>query len=173
MENSIYLRTLEPEDVDRVYRWHNDQELYQDLIGTHHFVSRATVEKWIEKKSAFSSTEINMAICLKNNSEHIGNTYIRDINWVNRNGVIHLFIGDKEQRGKGYGKEAIKLIIEYAFQTIGLNRLYLYVFEDNSNAINLYKKAGFVVEGKLRKHVYKNGKFKDILIMGLCKSEEN
>jgi len=171
MESRVYLRILELKDVDRVYQWQNDQELYQSLIGSHHFVSRATVSEWLEKKSAFSNTEINLAICLKNNSEHIGNIYVREIDWINRNATIGLLIGDANHRGKGYGKEAVSLVVEYVFTTMGLNRIYGYLYEHNKASFKTFQAVGFVEEGKLRKHVFQNGKFHDILFVGVCRDD--
>jgi RimJ/RimL family protein N-acetyltransferase len=172
METDLFLRILEPDDLERVYKWHNDEHLYRDLIGTHRFVSRATVGKWLEQKSAFSSTEINFAICLREDSKHIGNAYIRDINWTDRNGVgPHLFIGDSEQRHKGYGKQAMNLILNYAFTTMGLNRLYGTIVGHNEASLRMCHSVGFVEEGKLRQHIYQDGQFKDVLFVGVCRGD--
>lgn len=171
MTEGIYLRILEPSDLERVYQWHNDQALYRTLMGTHHFVSRGTVETWLHQKSTFSNSEVNLAICLKEKDTHIGNIYLRDIDWTSRHGLLHLFIGEPSQRGKGYGQQAVNLLLEYAFITMGLKRIYLYVFEENQAALAIYKKAGFKIEGTLRQHVFKEGRYADILIMGLCANE--
>jgi RimJ/RimL family protein N-acetyltransferase len=170
-EHAVYLRVLEPEDIDRVYRWHNDQKLYRDLVSTHHFVSRATVEKWLDQKGSFLDHELNLAICLKENSLHIGNVYLREINWVDRNCSSGFVIGEADHRGKGYGRQALRLLFDYAFLTLGLNRIYGYVFESNKASLRLCESVGYVVEGKLRKHVYKEGQFWDLLLVGACRED--
>jgi RimJ/RimL family protein N-acetyltransferase len=163
----VYLRALELDDLDRTYRWHNDPELYK-AIGVFHYVSRATDEEWLRKKLAFSNEEVNLAICLRDNSQHIGNIYIRNIDWIARHGELRIFIGEPDQRSKGYGQAAIRLAVKHVFEDLGLMRLYLSVLADNEVAIRAYERCGFVIEGKLRKHAYVAGEFKDLLVMGLC-----
>jgi RimJ/RimL family protein N-acetyltransferase len=164
----VYLRSLEVSDVDRTHRWHNDPELYKTLTGTFHYVGRATEEEWLRKKGAFSPNEVNLAICLTQGDQHIGNIYLRNIDWVARNAELHIFIGDRENRARGYGQQAVRLLIAYAFKELGLLRLYLLVLADNPAAIRIYEKTGFVIEGRLRKHIFKDGEFKDAFFMGLC-----
>jgi RimJ/RimL family protein N-acetyltransferase len=164
----VYLRALELDDLDRTYKWHNDPELYKTLGGPFRYVSRATDEEWLRKKQLFSTEEVNLAICLTSNLQHIGNIYLRNIDWVARHGELQIWIGEPDQRSKGYGQAAVRLLIKHAFQDLGLLRLYLFVLEDNQPAIKVHEKCGFVVEGRLRKHFFKDGKFRDYLVMGLC-----
>jgi RimJ/RimL family protein N-acetyltransferase len=164
----IYLRALELDDLDRIHKWHNDPALYQTLGGAFRPISRAACESWLRKKIAYSTTELNLAICLTTTSQQIGNTYLRNIDWVARHAEAHIFIGDSEQRGKGYGTIARRLLIEYAFEKLGLMRLYVFVLADNQASIRMNEKCGFVLEGRLRKHAFKEGEFKDVIVMGLC-----
>jgi len=164
---SVYLRALEIGDLDRTHKWHNDPELYRTM-GIFHYVSRATDEEWLRKRQAFSTSELNLAICLTSDSQHIGNIYLRNIDWIARNAELRIFIGDQEQRSKGLGQAAIRLLIKHAFQDLGLMRLYLFVLEDNEPAIRAYEKCGFVIEGNLRKHFFNEGRLKNYLVMGLC-----
>lgn len=172
MATSVYLRALEISDLDRTYKWHNDQKLYE-TIGPFHYVSRATDEEWLRRVQSWNTAEVNLAICLIHNSEHIGNIYLKNIDWIARHGELRVFIGESDQRSKGYGQEAIRLLIKHAFRDLGLQRLYLFVLEDNQSAIRVYEKCGFVVEGKLRKHFFKDGQFRDFLFMGLLSSESD
>jgi RimJ/RimL family protein N-acetyltransferase len=167
----IYLRYLEIEDLERVYKWHNDRHLYELLVRPFQGVSHATVEKWLTTKQAYSSQEVNLAICLTENDCHIGNIYLRDIDWIARHAELSTFIGEATHRSKGYGQIAVRLLIKHAFQDLGLQRLYLVVLQDNQPAIRVYEKCGFVVEGTLRRHVFKNGQFNDVLFMGICASD--
>jgi RimJ/RimL family protein N-acetyltransferase len=164
---SVYLRALEISDLERTHRWHNDFELYKTLIGSFHYVSRETEEEWLRKKQTFSPNEINLAICRMEDHQHIGNIYLRSFDWIARNAELHIFIGERENRSKGYGQEAVHQIITYAFKELGLYRLYLPVLEENHAAVRVYEKCGFKLEGKLRKHVFKSGEFKDVLFMGV------
>jgi RimJ/RimL family protein N-acetyltransferase len=166
---TTYLRALESTDLDLVHKWHNDMELYEALGGTFHFASKDAESEWLLKKSKFTADQINLAICLKKNSRHIGNIYLRDINWISGTAELHIFIGEKNLRGKGHGTDAINLLLQYAFMELGLRKIYLHVLEDNSVAISTYKKCGFVQEGLLQQHVFKNGHFRNLLIMSIFK----
>jgi diamine N-acetyltransferase len=167
----VYLRALELDDLDRTYKWHNDPELYKTLIGSFHYVSHATEEEWLRQKQAYSSHEVNLAICIMATRQHIGNLYIQNIDWVARNAYLGILIGEPGERGKGYGTAAVCLAVSYAFRDLGLNRLCCDVLEENQPSRKLFEKCGFTLEGKMRQHVFKNGQFKDVVFMGICASD--
>ena len=166
---TVYLRALELNDLERTHRWHNDPALYETVVGAFRYVSRAAEEEWLCQKQAFSNQEVNLALCLTSDSTHIGNIYLRNINWIARHAeVAGLLIGEPEQRSKGYGTTALRLLIQHAFRDLGLLRLYAFILEENQPVRRVIEKCGFIVEGKLRKHAYKNGEFKNVLVVGLC-----
>jgi diamine N-acetyltransferase len=164
----VYLRALEMGDLARIHRWHNDHQMYASLTGLCRFVSLASVERWLRERTACAQNEVALAICLTNDDTHVGNVYLKRINWTNRHAALAIFIGDDTCRSKGYGSAALRLIVKHAFEDLGLHRLHLEVLSDNERAIKLYERCEFKVEGRLRKHVYKGGQFKDVLLMGLC-----
>lgn len=168
MDEPIYLRALEASDLDRCHKWHNDRSLYEMLCGPFHFVSKQAVQEWLDRKGSYSSSsgEINLAMCDKETDKHIGNIYLRQIDWISRHAELHIFIGDREQRAKGYGQSAVRQLVSYAFNDLGLNRVYLNVLGDNHAAIHTYEKIGFKVEGTLKNHAYKQGCWKDVIVMG-------
>lgn len=102
---------------------------------------------------------------------HIGNIYVRSIDWVYRHAIIGILIGEADNRSKGYGQSALRQIITHSFQVLGLHKLILEVLEDNPRAIHVYEKSGFKIEGTMRKHVYKKGIWKDLIIMGILREE--
>ncbi len=165
---SVYLRSLELDDLDRIHKWHNDPALYESLAGTFWYASRIAEEEWLRKRIAYSTQEINLAICLTSNSQHIGNAYLHNIDWINRRAMTSLFIGDPEQQGKGYGTTVKRLLLKYAFEDLGLLRVYSFILADNKASIRMNEKCGLAVEGKLRKHFFKGGEFKDAVVMGIC-----
>ena len=167
MEN-VYLRALEPSDADRTQKWHNDPSLYGMLVSPFRYVSHAAEEEWIRRKAAYSQTEMQLAICLKEGDQHIGNIHLRSIDWVSRHAEVGVFIGASEHWSKGYGSEALRLLLRHAFRDLGLRRIYLTVLDDNPRAMRAYEKCGFVVEGRLRGHAYKHGQFRDLIFMGVC-----
>ena len=173
MDEPTYLRALELSDLDRMHAWHNDKELYEMVGGPFRYTSKNATQAWLERKTGYAANspiadEINLAICIRGENKHIGNIYLHQINWIARNAELRIFIGDPEERSKGYGTSAIRQLLSYAFNDMGLKRVHLGVLTDNPAAEQSYRKIGFSVEGTLRNHVFKQGGWKDVLLMGIC-----
>ena len=150
-------------------RWHNDSELYRTLIGHHRYVDEATERAWLQKRIKARDGSLSLAICLIEGEQHIGNIYLNELDRVVRMAELGIFIGEPTERGKRYGTEAVSLLVTHAFAVMDLQRVYLRVLADNEAAIRAYQSCGFEVEGRLRRHSSKEGTFKDVLVMGLCK----
>ncbi|WP_226545114.1 GNAT family N-acetyltransferase [Bacillus thuringiensis] len=101
----------------------------------------------------------------------IGFVAIHGIEWNNRAGLLAIGIGDINDRGKGYGRETIHLILKYAFYELNLHRVGLDVISYNKAAIELYKKMCFQIEGCMREAVQRDGKCSDRIIMGILRDE--
>ena len=168
----IYLRALELSDLERTHKWHNDPELYVTLGGVFRYTSMATEEQWLKSVIAGKPDAINLAVCVAENDEHVGNIYLRDIDWINRHGEVHQFIGSAGKRYKGIGHQAVGILQDYAFNQLGLERLFVHIIDGNIPAIKSLEKNGWQVEGHLRKHIFKNGEFKDVIIMGYCRGDK-
>ncbi len=173
MIEPVYLRALELSDAALVHTWHNDRNLYELLGGPFHFVSRHAVEAWLDRKTSYaaSSDEVSLAICVAASGKHIGNIYLRHINWITSHAEMQILIGDSSERSKGYGSSALRQILSYAFNDLGLNRIYLYVLTENATAAHSYEKNGFSLEGTLRGHIMKQGCRKDVHIMAISAGE--
>jgi RimJ/RimL family protein N-acetyltransferase len=92
-------------------------------------------------------------------------------NWMGRNAFVGLGIGKREDWGKGYGTDAMKIALRFAFTELNLERVTLNVFEYNPRAIRSYEKAGFKHEGRMRGSLLKDGKRWDMLFMGILREE--
>lgn len=172
---NIRLRAIEREDIPRFTEWLNDPEVIAGLF-LNVPLSNWDETKWFEKLADRSPEERPLAIEVKNKDDqwiHIGNIGLEMFEWTNRQAEFGIFIGKKEYWNKGLGFKAIQLILKHGFETLNLNRIYLKVYETNLPAINLYKKIGFVLEGKLRQSLYKNNQYFDIFIMSMLHSEWN
>lgn len=90
----VYLRALEPDDYKTSIKWRNNDEIWNMLGGPKYFVSEAYETKWLED-AIFSSSNISLAICLKENDKYIGNAYITDIDWINKSAQTASMIGQK------------------------------------------------------------------------------
>jgi RimJ/RimL family protein N-acetyltransferase len=130
-------------------------------------------EKWFERLAQMAQDERPLSIDFKigDDWQLIGNIGIFNLEWPNRSAEFGIFIGDKSLWNKGYGTEAVELILKHGFETLNLNRIYLRVYSTNPRAKRSYDKAGFVTEGTLREAVYKNGKYADVHIMSVLRSE--
>lgn len=166
----IFLRPLEMEDAPRCQVWVNDPTVNLYLLVGRIPFNRLREEEWF-KGLYKDSHNVILGICLRDNNQHIGNCGLHSISWVDRNALFGIMIGEKEEWNKGYGMEATGLILEYAFQTLNLERVELSVFEFNDRAIRCYKNAGFREEGRLRKKRYKMGRYWDEIVMGILKEE--
>lgn len=90
---------------------------------------------------------------------------------VNNHCELGIGIGDKEYWGKGYGTEAVNMLLEWAFVHRNMNRVFLSTISNNERAIACYKKCGFQAEGRLRQHAWNRGQYVDLIYMGILKSE--
>ncbi len=170
MQSRVYLRAFEPDDFKTTIIWRNDWSISNQLGGCNMFVSEAREKKWMED-TIFHSLDIKLAVCLKENNLHIGNVYLTGINYINRSAESHILIGNKEYWGKGYAIEALTEILKYGFNERGLNRVEARINSDNIASLKMHEKCGYVKEGVLRQALFKNGQFKDVVIMSILKEE--
>lgn len=169
MEKSrIYLRAFEPTDYRTTIQWRRDDDIWDMVGGPKYFVSEAYEKKWIED-AVFSSKDVRLAICLKEDDTHIGNIYFTDIDYINRSAHSHIIIGRKDMWGKGYASEAISLGIAYMANQRNIRRFEAKVLKTNEASLKMYEKCGFETEGLLRESVYKNGEYIDQYILGYLK----
>ncbi len=165
----IYLRPLERDDAPTLLPWVNDQDVIATLMMYTPKSLQAELE-FIEHASK-SDTEIVLGIALKGSDKLIGTTGLHRIDWKNRHCMFGILIGDKTEWDKGYGTETTRLMVSYAFETLGMHRVWLHVYEYNHRAIRAYEKAGFRREGVLREAHYHDGRFHDVIVMGLLRSD--
>jgi RimJ/RimL family protein N-acetyltransferase len=112
-----------------------------------------------------------LAIALRESDKLIGGTGLHDLDWTNRHSGFGIFIGDKEEWGKGYGTQATQLVIDFAFARLNLHRVWLHVYEYNERGIRAYEKVGFQKEGILRQSRYFDGKYWDTIVMSILRPE--
>ena len=163
----IYLSPLSKEDVsDEYVSWLNDDEVCSEnshaVYPNTHEATLAYVESAGKNK-----TEIVFAIKWKKNNEHVGNISIQKIDPVNRSAEIAILIGNKKYWNKGVGSESYKLIIEYGFNTLNLNRISSGQTTSNKGMMNVCEKNGMKKEGIQREVLFKKGKYLDAVIYSI------
>lgn len=165
----LYLSPMNIEDVEIYTKWMNDKEVTENL-GSYIRNFPIKVEKdWLEKED----NGYNFAIIKRENNELIGNISLTNLDHINQTATLGIFIGEKENRNKGYGKESIKLILDYGFNTLNLNNIMLTVYSFNQRAINTYKKIGFKQIGNRRNSIYRDNQIYDEIYMDILKNEFN
>ena len=166
---NVYLRSPEPGDEIVFAVSENNPAPRETLF----YALPTSVEQHREKIQAQIKDEktITFTICSKESGEVIGNTSFFRIDWVGRMTTFYIAIADKENRSKGFGKEVTKLMIDYAFESLNLNRIQLHVSVENERAINAYKKAGYQIEGTLRQAMFHQNKYVDFYVMGILKED--
>lgn len=168
----VQLRAIEKTDLPKFVRWLNDPEVIENLY-LYVPISLGQEENWYTRVLQNPVEEQPLAIEIRLNEDWIpiGTLAFVSINWHDHSSEIGIAIGEKAYWNKGYGADALKLLLWYGFQTIGLNRIWLRVYEGNERGIHAYLKAGFVHEGIMRQARWKNGKFINMHIMSVLREE--
>ena len=163
---------LEPMSINfctlEYVKWLNDKEVYQylDTGGNYSLEGLSDyLAKYSEKPVFF------WAIIVKETNAHIGNIKIDPINQRHQIGEYGILMGDKNNWGKGYAKEASTAVIKYCFKTVGLRKITLGVVKENIAAVKLYESLGFQTEGIYQMHGVYAGKFCDVLRMAIFNHE--
>lgn len=169
-DNRVYLRALEPEDYKVSVMWRQDPEIWNMLAGTRYFVSEAYEKKWVED-TIYNTKDIKLAVCLVENNLYIGNVYATDFNMINRTCTTHVLIGNKRYWRNGYACEAYSLLLDFIFNERGINRAQAKVLNDNIASLKMHEKCGYKIDGVLREAVFKNGRYKNLVIMSILQAE--
>lgn len=165
----IYLRALNLHDLEWTHKWHSDRSLYETLVGPFRFVSLKAEESWLQDRVAYSNQELNLMVCLKKNDQPIGMVSVRDIDWITRKGHLSgIFIGEIDYHGKGYGTLALRMMLDHCFLDLNLNRMFAHILDDNLASLHIFEDCGFTKEGLLQQHAFKDGKFRNVILVGLC-----
>ncbi|SMF74323.1 Protein N-acetyltransferase, RimJ/RimL family [Paenibacillus uliginis N3/975] len=165
----VYLRPIGQDDAEGYFRMLFNPEVRR-LTGTQHSFTLEGVRRYIEGKSADDSAVL-LLIALSDTDEVIGDIALQDINHVNRNANVRIAIDSDNHKGKGYGPESIRLLLEYGFGVLNLHRIELQVFAYNERAIKAYEKVGFSREGVQRDALYYNHQYHDSIMMSILEDE--
>ena len=162
------LRRIEREDIPTFVRWFADPEVRNFLL-VNSPISHAQEEKWVERKLEDADSELFAIETL--DGTHIGNIELFDFQRIHRHAELGVVIGEKEYWGQGYGSDAIRTLLRFGFEELNLHRIHLGVYEDNKRGIRAYQKCGFQLEGRLRDAIYRQGRYFDMLVMGILDHE--
>jgi len=181
----IRFRAVEREDLPTFQGWVNDPDV-RSGIGIYLPLSMADEQEWYDGVRKRQPDERNLVIEVRPPFRQgglpalqvgepawkmIGGIGFFRLDYKNRSSEFGIMIGDKTYWNQGYGTEAVRLLLHLGFNTLSLNRIHLRVLENNPRAIRAYEKAGFKHEGRQRQAEFKDGKYIDLLVMSILKSE--
>ena len=173
MEKTVFFRAFEEEDIDAIYQWKNDDELNKLTVGLNRKVCRDDVAKWVRSKMPHNPYEVFWAICANDETKKIiGYTQLTEIHFINSSANFSgIMIGDRSYQDGFAWLETYLFIMEYAFERLGLNRLYGSSIIGHKDSNNIGRLLLWTREGIMRQAVYKNGCFYDEAIGSILKSE--
>lgn len=168
----IYLspKGVSEEELQKFTKWMNDFNVTDYTGRTDQIVTLLGERAWLDN-CAKDSEGRNFNIIELETNKLIGTVGLDNFNWISRNAVLGIFIGDEEYRSNGYGTEAIKMLLEYGFKYLNLHSIRLDLLEVNERAHKCYLKCGFKDVGKSREEIFLNGKYYDKLHMDILENE--
>lgn len=167
----IYLKPLTPENITPFFTWLNDKTAIKySLSKFQEIITIQDIEQWYAQLLR-NSTDYTVGIFRSETDRLIGYAGISKISTINKSGEYFIFIGDKEQWGKGFGTDTTHKIIKHGFEVLQLHRIMLTVSEPNIGGIKAYEKAGFKREGRFRQACYRDGSYHDKIVMSILKDE--
>ena len=159
-------------DAEAFARWDMDSEYLRQLDDGPQLPSRARkIKEGIEKEQSEDPNTIAFAVRTLADDRLVGFVAFDGINWQHGDTFVALGIGDPAYRGKGYGTDAMRVMLHYGFMELNLYRVQLGAFSYNERAIRSYLKAGFVIEGRQRGALLRNGRRWDLVYMSVLREE--
>ena len=158
----VYLSPINLDDYELYVKWLNNPNITQYLDINDSLI---TLSKEKELLDNIGNEEFTFAIIKKEDDTLLGNVGVTKIDYKNGKAELGIFIGEEDNLSKGYGSEAIKLIINFAFNEIRLHNIMLTVFSNNARAIKAYTKCGFVEYGRRHEAIFHNGEYLDLIYM--------
>lgn len=164
----LYLSPMSTEDIPQYTEWLNDLRTVINLGFADQVLS---LEKEKEAFENLQKGRYNFAVVRLEDDQLIGNCGLFDVDQINRNGTVGLFIGNPAERGKGYGTEILQLILDFGFNIINLHNIMLVVSAYNEAGVRCYQKAGFKEIGRRRECRTVAGRKYDEIYMDILSSE--
>jgi RimJ/RimL family protein N-acetyltransferase len=167
----VILRAIKREDLQRQWVFNNDLEI--EILGGGDPPEPQALERlqaeFDEHVQKGGRDGTNFAI--EADGIYIGGCGLFHFDKIAHTCEMGIGIGDRAYWGHGYGRDAVKVLLDYAFRLRNLYKVWLTVSGDNERAIRSYRACGFIEEGRLRKHVWSKGAYVDLVYMGVLRDE--
>lgn len=165
----VYLRPPEKGDVGNLYRSFYDP-VVRRFTGTYRVIPKDAFGSWLENVTKDES-RLLLLIVTQEDDRVVGDVELQEIHPVNRSAWIRIALHDEQEFGKGYGTEAMGLMLDYGFGCLNLHRIELEVYDYNHRAIRIYEKLGFRREGVKRDALFYENAYHNVIQMGLLATE--
>lgn len=163
----VALRPLAAGDLRKIVKWYSDPQVIH-FLGRGSPVTLAEEERWFRDYERKPDEQI---FAIEVEGRHVGNLGLHRVDRVHRKADLGIVIGETMFWSRGFGTEAVRLGLRYAFEDLGMNKVALDVIEYNHRAIRSYEKCGFQREGIQRQDVYKDGRFVNVVRMSILADE--
>ena len=167
--STLILRPITVDDAPAMFASLADEESMR-LTGTQETFTLEQVQRHCERITS-ADDRVDYVITRKGDPTYLGEAVLNDIDWENRSANFRIALAGKSIFGKGYGTEATRLILNFAFQTLQLHRIELEVYDFNPRAQRVYEKVGFVREGVRRDVLLWEGEYHSAIVMSILEQE--
>lgn len=168
-ERMVSIEPLREGDAEQLFAWINNRATVIWNAGFRP-VHEATHVAWFAAVQRRTDMAI-FAIRTRPGNGLIGTCQLHSIDPVHRSAELQIRIGAAEARGQGFGTDALRLLLGFGFADLNLERVHLHVFADNRRAIAAYERVGFVHEGMARRAAFVDGRYRDVVLMGMLRSD--
>ena len=167
----ITLRELSRDDIPLINRWRREQAIADGIGAPRRFIGLDVDLKWYEDYLTRRGSEVRCAVCLTDTGELVGMVSLTRIDYVHSNAEYNAMVGSPAAHNKGIGTAATRAMVHHGFFDLNLHRIYVSILKDNVGSIRMCANAGFREEGTIRDGAYKNGQYRDMVLMGVLRSE--
>jgi diamine N-acetyltransferase len=166
--SQIELRALEPEDIDLLYKWENNKQIWQ-VSDTVTPFSRFILQKYLDNShlDIYETKQLRLMIDIPEGKSRrtVGSVDIFDFNPVHLRAGVGILIGDEKDRDKGIATMALRELVHYAFSVLNLHQLYCNIQAHNSQSLRLFQKEGFTIIGTKREWLKTAGGYTDEIML--------
>ncbi|WP_413758846.1 GNAT family N-acetyltransferase [Streptomyces sp. MMBL 11-3] len=168
--DTVRLRALEPSEADALWRWNHDPEVMR-WMSDGYAQSLAHAHKGLEERPRNAYGDVLFGIEVLADGKLVGLVRLRDAEPETGRAELDIYLGEKEYWGRGHATDAMRTMCRYGFEKMRLHKIALTVVTENHAAHHVYRKVGFVEEGRLRQEFRRDGRWYDMFTMGLLEGE--
>jgi RimJ/RimL family protein N-acetyltransferase len=172
--DKVVLRAVERDDLEQLWRWRNDLDLWLLMEDAPPVpTSLAEYEAAYERRATDAAAAVDewVRFAIEAGGRLVGECSMFDFDPLARSARIGVLIGDQRDRGKGLGRDAVRVLLDYGFRHRNLHRVELDVLATNEAALRVYRALGLVEEGRLRDHAWSGGRHVDTIVMAVLRPD--